>query len=310
LSDLTAIRQRHSETVLEYLKRFRETRNRRYNLTIGEKDLADLAFAGLSSYLKEKLEGQDFVDVNQVLQRAVMQENRARDHRLHGRFKESTFMEMQNVDCVNEELASDKEAEVCVAEWVDTPRDKLIFCSFLKPNAVKTGEMKFTFDVSKCDRLFDVLVKGGVIRLVEGHVIPTADVFAKWRYCKWHNSYSHSTNECNYFYRQVQSAINDGRLTFGDRNKMKLDGDPFLMNVVELEWKKILVQTDQAESTKGKGVVISDELRHRMIKPRSPEVDAWKENVRGNPIQRVKPTSNMLIEKYVKQQQRSYPLAR
>jgi hypothetical protein len=41
----------------EYLWRFRETRNKCYNLTIGEKDLVDLAFAGLSSYLREKLEG-------------------------------------------------------------------------------------------------------------------------------------------------------------------------------------------------------------------------------------------------------------
>jgi hypothetical protein len=43
--------------VPEYLQRFREIRNKCYNLTIGEKDLADLVFAGLSSYLKEKLEG-------------------------------------------------------------------------------------------------------------------------------------------------------------------------------------------------------------------------------------------------------------
>jgi hypothetical protein len=68
LSDLTSMRQRHNESVLEYLKRFRETRNRCYNLTIGEKDLADLAFVGLSSYLKEKMERQEFIDVNQVLQ--------------------------------------------------------------------------------------------------------------------------------------------------------------------------------------------------------------------------------------------------
>jgi hypothetical protein len=42
-------------------------RNRCYNLTIGEKDLADLAFAGLSPYLREKMEGLEFVDVNQDL---------------------------------------------------------------------------------------------------------------------------------------------------------------------------------------------------------------------------------------------------
>jgi hypothetical protein len=46
---------------------------------VRERDLADLAVAGLSSYLREKLEGQDFADVNQVLQSAVAHENRSRD---------------------------------------------------------------------------------------------------------------------------------------------------------------------------------------------------------------------------------------
>jgi hypothetical protein len=47
-----------------------------------------------------------------------------------------------------------------VAECVDTPRDKLISCSFLRHGAGKRDEIKYTFDVSKCDGLFDVLVKG------------------------------------------------------------------------------------------------------------------------------------------------------
>jgi hypothetical protein len=57
LSDLTSVRQRYTETVPEYIKRFSETRNKYYSLIIWEKDLADLAFAGLSSYLREKLVG-------------------------------------------------------------------------------------------------------------------------------------------------------------------------------------------------------------------------------------------------------------
>jgi hypothetical protein len=51
LSDLTAVWQKYTEVVAEYVKRFREMRNKCYSLTIREKDLADLALAGLSSYL-------------------------------------------------------------------------------------------------------------------------------------------------------------------------------------------------------------------------------------------------------------------
>jgi hypothetical protein len=136
LSDLSVIRQKHNETMSEYLRRFREMRNKCYNLTIGEKVLADLAFAGLSSYLRKKLEGQEFLDVNQVLQRVVVHENCARDLRSYNRFRDSGSKEREksHANCVEEESASDDEAEVCVTEWVDTSRDKLIPCSFLKIN--------------------------------------------------------------------------------------------------------------------------------------------------------------------------------
>jgi hypothetical protein len=60
-------------------------------------------------------------------------------------------------------------------------------------------EMRYTFDLTKCARLFDLLLQGGVIRLTEGHIIPNADMLAEMTYCKWHDSYTHTTNEWNYF---------------------------------------------------------------------------------------------------------------
>jgi hypothetical protein len=82
---------------------------------------------------------------------------------------------------------------------------------------------------------------------------------------------------------------------------MKLDMDPFPIGMAELEYKKILVRTDQAEMTKGKNVVFSDDLHNRMIKPHNPEIGMWKENVQRKLAKRVKPTSAMLIEKYQRQ---------
>jgi hypothetical protein len=79
---------------------------------------------------------------------------------------------------------------------------------------------------------------------------------------------------------------------------MKLDTDLFPVDMVELMDKKILVCTDQAEMTRGKNVIISDELRNRMIEPHNPEIGMWKENVMRRPAKRVKPMSAMLIEKY------------
>jgi hypothetical protein len=55
---------------------FRETKNHCYNLVISERDLAKLAFNGVRSHIKEKkIEGHLFIDVAQVLVRALAHES-------------------------------------------------------------------------------------------------------------------------------------------------------------------------------------------------------------------------------------------
>jgi hypothetical protein len=92
LSDLTSLRQIFTETVFDYLRRFREVRNRCDNLTIIEKDLTDLAFAGLTPYLRDKLDGQEFSDTNQLLQCALPYENHAKS----SRFRDNTNKDKEN----------------------------------------------------------------------------------------------------------------------------------------------------------------------------------------------------------------------
>jgi hypothetical protein len=60
LSLLTVIKQKHNEPTTDYIRRFRDTRNRCFNLNISDKDLADLAYLGLTPHLKEKLESHVF----------------------------------------------------------------------------------------------------------------------------------------------------------------------------------------------------------------------------------------------------------
>jgi hypothetical protein len=44
LVDLTSVRQTRDESILDYFKRFKETKNWCFNLTISENDLVGLAF--------------------------------------------------------------------------------------------------------------------------------------------------------------------------------------------------------------------------------------------------------------------------
>lgn len=84
---------------------------------------------------------------------------------------------------------------------------------------------------------------------------------------------------------------------------MKLDHDPFPVNTVEFENKKVLIRPEQAESTKGKEVVIG-EPRPKMIVPKGSEVGVWKENKSkassSKTPKKPKVTFDMLLNKYEK----------
>jgi hypothetical protein len=70
------------------------------------------------------------------------------------------------------------------------------------------------------------------------------------------------------------------------------------MNMVKLEGKKVLVRPSQAETTKGKEVVIGEERPPRMIKPKSPKDGQWQKNEGGKPQRHLKATFNILLSKY------------
>jgi hypothetical protein len=115
------------------------------------------------------------------------------------------------------------------------------------------------------------------IKLPSNHFMPSQEQLKKHAYYKWHNSYSHATNDYNIFRRQVQSAINERQLKFAESQQMKLDKDsfPVNMNMVGLEGKKVLVRPSQAETTKEKEVVLGEERPPRMIKPKSLKDGQW-----------------------------------
>jgi hypothetical protein len=137
--------------------------------------------------------------------------------------------------------------------------------------------------------------------------MPSAAQLAKGKYCKWHGTFSHTTNQCNYFCRQVQVALNDGQLMLGDSHRMKLDTDPFPANVNTINFTKVkvLVLPEQADSTRGKNIIVLDEPKPRMLKPRNPKPGMWKVNQRWWAGSRVTPTTDMLIEKYTRQKRTS-----
>ena len=79
--------------------------------------------------------------------------------------------------------SDDEDKDVYTAEFVWPSNDKPCTCGSLKSIYKNQQEnMKFTFDVSKCDRIFDELLKLRHIKLF--HAIPPLDELKQHAYCK------------------------------------------------------------------------------------------------------------------------------
>ena len=93
----------------------------------------------------------------------------------------------------------------------------------------------YGFDITKADKIFDLLLSEGLIKLKPYHKIPSEDELKNIKYCKWHNATSHETNECKVFRQQIQMAFEQGGLKFeAPKKMMKIDGHLFAMNMVDV----------------------------------------------------------------------------
>jgi hypothetical protein len=74
---------------------------------------------------------------------------------------------------------------MCVAEWSWASKSKPFVCSSFKlTSKSQQDEIRFTFDVSKCDRIFDYLLQEKQIKLLSNHVIPSSEQLKKHAYYK------------------------------------------------------------------------------------------------------------------------------
>nr|ABA93575.1 retrotransposon protein, putative, unclassified [Oryza sativa Japonica Group] len=202
LSDLTVIKQWHDEPVHEYIQRFREMRNKCFSLSLTDAQLADLAFQGMVAPIREKFSSEDFDRLSHLIQKVTLHEHRSDD--------------------------DEDDSEIAAAEWVRSK--KVIPCQWVKSSG---KEERYDFDITKADKIFDLLLREKQIQLPAGHIIPSAEELGKNRYCKWHNSGSHTTNDCKVFRQQIQAAIEGGKIKFDDsKTPMKVDGNPFPVNMV------------------------------------------------------------------------------
>ncbi|KAK1683238.1 hypothetical protein QYE76_044086 [Lolium multiflorum] len=222
IADLTQVRQRRGETVSEYIQRFRTVRNRCYSVRLSEKEAVELAIAGLSAPLKDVTFQADYNSLAHMVQKLTSYEQR-HPELYQDKFKRVALIEMEE----DEDSVGDQ--EVAVAEW--TRGAKPVSCKWVKQPGPAKG---FDFDLSKTEQIFDLLLKEKQLKLPEGHKIPTVQEMNGRPYCKWHHTFTHATNDCKVLRGQIQMAIEQGRLLFG-QFAMRVDTNPFPdVNMVDL----------------------------------------------------------------------------
>ncbi|XP_015697640.1 uncharacterized protein LOC107305228 [Oryza brachyantha] len=223
LTDLTTVKQKIDESVHDYVQRFRNVRSRFYRLNFSDQPLAELAFQGLLGQIREKFSAQEFESLAHLAQKVSAHEIRYQEARKEKFQCRVTYLAKESSD------SDIEESDIGLAQW--TRNKKPVNCPWVK--GAKETE-KFDFDVNKADMIFDLLLQEKPIQLPAGHVIPSAKELKKKKFCKWHNSVSHHTNDCQIFRRQIQMAVKQGRFKFEETKKpMKIDGHPFPVNMVQ-----------------------------------------------------------------------------
>jgi hypothetical protein len=132
--------------------------------------MTDLAFNGLCSYLHEKLDGHTFITLSQLQQKASAQESQSKENK--DNFKQA-HRSVNYVDC-DSDSSSDESNDAYAFEFYWSSKAKSYTCDSLKEvHKNRHEEIKFTFDVAKCDNFFDELHKASCIKM--SHTIPPLD---------------------------------------------------------------------------------------------------------------------------------------
>ena len=306
LVDLISLRQRVGETPQEYLRRFRETKNLCYSLNLPDDQLPGMAIAGMQPNVREKLFGMEFDDLGQLSQRLAIMSNQAQGFKRDTRFQRGNAANEMYQSFLEEAAEYDDEDEIAAAEltWAKEPVQ-------VSQRWLRSQKGTYDFDVTKADRLFELLVKEGRIKLPEGHPMLRPEGVKDKRYCGYHNTNSHSINDCRVFRVRIQKAIQEGHLKFD--GKMKIDGQPFPQNMVSFS-----VGMVSANDPKGKGkmkVLTSDRARENGTVDPNRQITSeelrQKIQVKDGRIEKgesSKPriTSRILLNKWQRQQEKEY----
>ncbi|GKV43324.1 hypothetical protein SLEP1_g50628 [Rubroshorea leprosula] len=222
MADLSRLAQKPGELFEAFLARFRRARLK-CRVALPEQEFVKLAQNGLDIELRKKFEGMEFRDFYELSYKVARYENLLKEDIQKKAASHGTYYSDPNFDLDVAEVVADKPV-VCPDLVRPTHQPETSVRRY-----VGEAGKQYTFDVSKASDIFDHLKKSGLIKLPPRYKIPTAAEIEARDYCKFHNSWKHSTDNCLIFRNILQEKIDKGILKFPDKAKetIGVDADPF-----------------------------------------------------------------------------------
>ena len=216
IGDLAKITLEKGEPVEDYIARFKNAKIR-CHLNLPESELVSIVQKGLSFPFRKKFEGQYFPDFVALSSTVVAYERCLAEasksiHRYYANYANNTN------ECTNQD---EEPCDVAMAEFVQGPPFKcpqLVSKKSSQKKDFKTDQKReYTFDVKKCDEIFDWLLKFKKIKLVGRHKERDPNEIKGKIYYKWHYAFSHKTSDCVSFRNRIQDEIDKGNIDFPDK---------------------------------------------------------------------------------------------
>ncbi|OMO78281.1 Retrotransposon gag protein [Corchorus capsularis] len=244
LPDLSRLSQKKGESAEDYLARFKKLRNR-CHIALPEEEFVHLAQNGLDIELRKKFEGVEFRDYFDMSTKVARYENLLREDAERRSSSYGTYYQEPNYELGVAEVKADRpnECPSLVKAGIGHRQTQEHLSAAYHRQAEKKphdGSRMYSFDVFKTSDVFDFLFKAEMIKLPPGHKLPHADELRGKEYCKYHDSWRHSTNSCTVFRNIVQEKIERGILKFPEapKKKMGVDKDlfPAAVNMVSVNF--------------------------------------------------------------------------
>ncbi|XP_050876029.1 uncharacterized protein LOC127079691 [Lathyrus oleraceus] len=249
LKELASIKQKFTESIDDYLNRFHLLKVRCFT-QVPEHELVEMVAGGLDYSIRKKLDTQYLKDIAQLVDRVRQVEHlkaeKARANK-NNRKDRITYVELgdDEPETYGDQVDFDK-SEIDLAELKQGPPYS---CKVLAPSNGKNPiepdksdrfpNKTYTFDVTKCDEIFDLLVKDGQMIVPHGTKRSPLKQRKKRGSCMYHNFLGHKTSQCFLFRELVQSTIRDERLKFGDKLKAPIRIDSDSLQIVDAHYTEL-----------------------------------------------------------------------